>query len=53
MKSLVDDLLMLARADVGKLEVRREYLNLQLVVEDCADLLGPLAAQRQYARQSG
>lgn len=47
MKSLVDDLLMLARADAGKLELRREPIDLALIVEECAELLEPLAQQRK------
>ncbi|MFO0909855.1 MAG: ATP-binding protein [Isosphaeraceae bacterium] len=46
MKSLVDDLLTLARADSGKLELRLEPVDLGRVAEDCVALLRPLAQKR-------
>ena len=46
MKSLVDSLLVLARADAGKLDIKREKIDLGQTVEECADLVRPLAAGR-------
>ncbi|MGA2496776.1 MAG: ATP-binding protein [Tepidisphaeraceae bacterium] len=43
MKSLVESLLVLARADAGKLEIRPEPFDLKQAVEDCVELVGPLA----------
>lgn len=47
MKSLVESLLTLARADAGKLEMKSEQFDLSKAVQDCADLLEPLAAKRK------
>lgn len=49
MKSLIEQLLLLARADAGKLEPERQALDLSAVVEECVDLLTPLAKQKQVA----
>ncbi len=46
MKSLVDDLLTLARADSGKLELRVEPVDLARIAEETAALLEPLAHER-------
>src|SRR5262249_46742967 len=46
MKSVVEDLLTLSRADAGKLELRSERVNLRQLAEDGVALLEPLAAQR-------
>jgi two-component system, OmpR family, sensor kinase len=46
MKSLVDDLLTLARADSGKLELRVEPVDLARIAEESASLLEPLANKR-------
>ena len=46
MKGLVDDLLTLARADAGKLELRWEPVELGPIVDECAGMLGPLAEGR-------
>lgn len=47
MKALVEDLLILARADAGKLALRLQRLDLKQVVEDAAALLEPLAGKKQ------
>lgn len=47
MKGIVEDLLLLARADSNKLELRREPVDLLTVVRQCAALLEPLAAERK------
>jgi heavy metal sensor kinase len=46
MKSLVEGLLTLARADVGKLELRRQSLDLGALVTDAVALLEPLAMRK-------
>ncbi len=46
MKSLVESLLVLARADAGKLEIRSETFDLKQAVEDCVELVNPLAAEK-------
>jgi heavy metal sensor kinase len=46
MKSLVDDLLTLARADSGKLELRVESIDLARIAEGSVALLQPLAHER-------
>ncbi len=46
MKGLVGDLLTLARADAGKLELRWESVDLAAMVDDCAAMLEPLAESR-------
>jgi two-component system, OmpR family, sensor kinase len=46
MKSLVEDLLTLARADAGQLVVRQEPLDLSLIVDESIQLLNPLAQQQ-------
>ena len=51
MKSLVDDLLTLARADAGKLELRIRPVDLAHIAEDCVALLEPLADKRSIRIQ--
>src|SRR6185436_3510667 len=46
MRSLVNDLLILARADAGMLQLEREPFDLKSCVEECAALVQPLAAER-------
>lgn len=46
MTSLVEGLLFLARADAGKLDVRREPVDLRPVIEASVSLLCPLAEQK-------
>ncbi len=43
---LVEDLLMLARADAGKVELQREPLELRQLCADMTDYITPLAEQR-------
>jgi signal transduction histidine kinase len=45
MKGLIDGLLLLARADAGKLTLRPQPMDLAEVVAQSVDLLSPLAAQ--------
>ena len=47
MQSLVEGLLMLARADSGQLPVRRSEVRLDRLVSEAAGLLRPLALQQQ------
>ncbi len=47
MTALVEGLLILARADAGKLDVRRERVDLKLLVEEALDMFRPLAQQRK------
>jgi heavy metal sensor kinase len=46
MRSLVDSLLVLARADAGRLELKRERFDLAESVEECTAMLAPLAQKR-------
>lgn len=46
MKRLVDDLLLLSRADSGQLHLRLEVIDLSHVAESAVQLLQPLASQR-------
>ncbi|HJS07653.1 MAG TPA: ATP-binding protein [Pirellulales bacterium] len=46
MKSVVEGLLALARADSGTLALQREPLDLARLVEESCAMLGPLAAER-------
>ncbi|WP_165074644.1 sensor histidine kinase [Paludisphaera rhizosphaerae] len=46
MKRVVDDLLTLARADAGQLELKRERVDLAAVVEEAVELLDALAERR-------
>lgn len=46
MRSLVNDLLVLARADAGMLELEQEPFDLKSCVEECAALVQPLAEER-------
>ncbi len=47
MKVLVDDLLTLARADSGRLELQHANVDLRQLAEECAALIRPLAEQNQ------
>lgn len=47
MKRLVDDLLYLARADAGQLEIRHENVDLADITRQALDLLEPLIQERQ------
>jgi heavy metal sensor kinase len=49
MRSLVNDLLVLARADAGMLELEREPVDLKACVEECAAMVQHLAAERGIA----
>jgi heavy metal sensor kinase len=46
MKSLVEALLLLARADAGNLSIARQSCDLAGIVEECAEMLRPLAVQK-------
>jgi two-component system, OmpR family, sensor kinase len=52
MGSLVDGLLMLARADAGRLDVAHEPLDLQRLVEETIALLVPFAQTKQIRVES-
>ena len=43
MKHLADDLLILARADAGKLDLQNVPVDLQEIASECATLIAPLA----------
>lgn len=47
MRPLVDSLLTLARADSGALALRPEKCDLAAIVRECAELVQPLAAERE------
>lgn len=47
MKTLVEDLLTLARADAGKLEIEHKRVDLEALVRDTIALLQPLALERE------
>jgi two-component system, OmpR family, sensor kinase len=47
MRGLVEDLLTLARADAGKLEIQTDLVELQLLVSDVAAMLETAAGNRQ------
>lgn len=47
MKALVDALLTLARIDSGELVLRRDRVDLGQLVEECVDLIRPLASQKR------
>jgi two-component system, OmpR family, sensor kinase len=47
MKSLVEDLLTLARADSGQLMAKSEPLDLSLIADECVQLISPLADKHQ------
>ncbi|HEX3131251.1 MAG TPA: ATP-binding protein [Thermoanaerobaculia bacterium] len=49
MRSLVDDLLVLARADAGMLSLQAAPFDLRACVEECAEMIRPLAAERGVA----
>lgn len=49
MKSLVDDLLTLARANAGRLELRRDEVDLAKLAEEAIQMFQPLAAQRSVS----
>ncbi len=46
MKLLVDDLLVLARADAGKLQLRSVPIDVKQLLDDCAAMLERIAAER-------
>lgn len=46
MRALVEHLLVLARADAGMLELDRQAFDLEGTVEECVELLRPLAKKR-------
>ncbi|HWE92771.1 MAG TPA: ATP-binding protein [Tepidisphaeraceae bacterium] len=46
MRSLVESLLLLARADSGRLELDARPLDLGNAAEDCVNMLSPLAAEK-------
>lgn len=46
MKSLVEALLLLARADAGNLSIARQSCDMAGIVEECAEMLRPLAVQK-------
>jgi heavy metal sensor kinase len=46
MRPLVDSLLTLARADSGAMALRPEHCDLAAIVRECAELVQPLAAER-------
>ena len=47
MNQLVENLLTLAKTDAGKLELRKEEVDLSLLVDESVELLKPLATNRQ------
>ena len=47
MSTLVDGLLLLARADAGKLDLHRQAVDLKRLVEESIALFQPLAAEKQ------
>ena len=51
MRPLVDSLLLLARADAGRLELKLENIDLSHMAEDCAAMLKPLAEDRGVTMQ--
>lgn len=46
MRGLIDSLLLLAKADAGKLDLERQPFDLTAVVDECVSLVGPLAAEK-------
>lgn len=52
MKQLVDDLLLLARADSGRLELRLETLDLAYVAKQTLALVAPLASEKSVRLSS-
>ena len=46
MKDLVDSLLLLAGADAGRLPLVRSQFDLRDTIEECVDMMAPLAAKR-------
>jgi heavy metal sensor kinase len=46
MQNLMEHLLVLARADAGKLDLRKEEVDLAQSVRDCCELLQPLALEK-------
>jgi len=47
MRSLVEDLLILAKADSGQLAMRNEEIDLSLIIDESVQLLVPLADRHQ------
>ncbi|HEX4794443.1 MAG TPA: ATP-binding protein [Humisphaera sp.] len=52
MKSLAESLLMLARADAGKLELKNEECDLETLTQECIDMVQPLAEQKRVTIES-
>jgi two-component system OmpR family sensor kinase len=52
MKSLIEQLLLLARADAGKLTTQHVRLDFGEAVEECIDLLRPMARDKQVVLQA-
>lgn len=52
MKSLVDSLLLLARADAGRLSLNRTEFDLRDIVEECVEMVAPLAAKKSVTVES-
>lgn len=46
MSALVESLLVLARADAGRLELNRENFDLVEVINECMEMIGPMAQER-------
>jgi two-component system OmpR family sensor kinase len=46
MQNLMEHLLVLARADAGKLDIKKEEVDLAQSVRDCCELLQPLALEK-------
>jgi heavy metal sensor kinase len=49
MKALADSLLILARADAGRLELANEPFDLRQTAEECLEMIRPLAEQKNIA----
>jgi heavy metal sensor kinase len=52
MKSLVESLLVLARADAGKLELKPARFDLKSAAEDCLHLIEPLTSEKNVSLES-
>ncbi len=52
MKNLVDSLLLLARADAGRLSLNRTELDLRDLVAECVEMVSPLAAKKGVTVES-
>ena len=51
MKNLMEHLLMLARADAGKLTIQNDQCDLATMIEECRQLLAPLAQEKNIRWQ--